>query len=59
MGVSVWASWVLAHTDTPIDTLAYAMVQLDKFFDRHGDPVFELAGMRLVALKRIATATSD
>ena len=51
--------WVLAHTDTPIDTLAYAMVQVDKFFDRHGDPVFELAGMRLVALKRIATATSD
>ena len=42
--------WVLAHTQIPIPPLAVAMEQLESFMDAHGDPVFELAGMRLVAL---------
>jgi hypothetical protein len=42
--------WVLVHTKIPVPPLAVVMEQIETFMERHGEPVFELAGMRLVEL---------
>ena len=42
--------WVLAHTETAVEPLAFAMVRLESLFDSHGTMVMDLAGMQLVEL---------
>lgn len=46
----VYFRWVLAHTETAPEPLAFAMTRLESFFDSHGRVVFDMAGMRLVEL---------
>jgi hypothetical protein len=42
--------WVLAHTETAVEPLALAMVQLESLAQSHGRIVFKLAGIQLVEL---------
>jgi len=42
--------WVLSHTATPVDNIAYAMVQLERFLREHSELVIEAGGMGLFRL---------
>ncbi|MDP6981108.1 MAG: glycosyltransferase family 39 protein [Myxococcota bacterium] len=47
--------WVGAHTSVSKPQLAFTMLQLDAFLERHGEVVLEAAGMKLVRLARHGT----
>ena len=42
--------WVIGNTETPVDNIAYAMVQLERFLHEHGERVLEVGGMGLFRL---------
>ena len=42
--------WVLSHTETAVEPLAFSMVRLESFFDSHTTMVLDLAGIQLVEL---------
>jgi hypothetical protein len=52
-------AWVLQKTETPIENVTFAMLQLEEFLARYARPTIEIQGMRLFELDRQARSSTQ